>query len=145
QWRGMDWLSFPLVRHSAFEYMLFTLKEAWKKGYKRFVVLLASTGSQLDDQARIGSLLVFASEVQHAGGSVHWREADTSGYPDMRKMTLDAETVSWIRSCEPDAIIGFPFAWVYPLRQAGFDIPGEVGFASVLSSAYLSGEEPVSG
>lgn len=147
QYRSWGQLPIPTVRHSAFEYMHFTLKEVRRRGYRRIAVLLICTESATDDSARLGAVLAFQAESEPMGCTVTWHRdprpvAQTRG---RHGLSLDRSTVEWLRTYAPDAIVGFPYNWCEALGEAGFRIPEEVAYAAVISSLEYTGTTQVCG
>lgn len=139
--RVMPNLMLNLVRHSAFEFMNFTLRETIMRGYRRIAALAISSPSNEDDFARLGALLAVRDELKQMGGELELRKSNlVSSRPN-----LTEDMVAWLREYRPDAVVGFPYNWVYPLESAGFCIPQDFGFATPYSSEKFLGARVVSG
>lgn len=130
-----------LVRHSAFDFMNFTLTETIRRGYRRIAVLTTSSLSNEDDFARMGALLAVKERFGQEGGSLELRQIKAT----TAQRDLDTDTINWLKSYKPDAIIGFPYNWIYAIEKAGFRIPEDIGFASPYTSAHFPSTKAVSG
>lgn len=157
EWANADWdllsvvkisrvhpaLSFHHIRHGAFEYMLYTLNKVYQHGYRRLAVLLVSSMSDLDNTTRIGAVLAFQRHhlKQRTRCSVFIHELehlDESG-------TMSQDSLDFLREVRPDAVIAFPYIWIYGLRQAGYRIPEDMAFATPLSSVLYDSGTPTTG
>jgi DNA-binding LacI/PurR family transcriptional regulator len=128
--RAMPQFAFHLIRHSAFDYASRTLREVVARGYRRVAVLLGGSASEWDDDARLGAVLAFAQARLPSGVQLECLRTSfspTGGLP--------AKAARWVRKYRPDCVVGFPSLWLVALREAGFAIPGQFRFASIISSA----------
>lgn len=130
-------LGFHLVRHSAFDYMRLGLRKVLGSGYRRVAVLLFHSGSEQDDEARLGAVLTTRHWMEKSGGYLEWRYWEQK---DVKQP--DPECLAWLREFRPNAILAFHWAMAYPLLQAGWKIPGEVAFAAVLGPLIQYDELP---
>lgn len=137
--RALPHLAFPLIRHSAFDYAARSVREVCAAGYRRVAVLLDASTAPLDDEARLGAVLSYRELRLRKGERLEWRYRTLGEGADG---AMDGVTRSWLRTYRPDAIIGFPSYWFYWLKEAGFDVPGEVAFAAVLTG---DGDKVVAG
>ena len=118
-------LSRATIDHSAL--VLDAWDEVWKRGYRRigFGLLNRSMPARVD-QLRLGAIHICAQRVP-ARFRIPFFGPD-QGYggppPDPR------ELAAWIRRYRPDAVIGFSY-FLWALRDQGFLIPKEIGFASL--------------
>lgn len=135
--RVMPRVMFNLVRHSAFDFMNFTLRETIRRGYRKIAVIAGNSPSNEDDFARMGALLAVRDELKQMGGQLEVRKSISD--------TLDNEMVAWLKDYKPDAVIGFPYRWIYSLETAGFRIPEDFGYATPYSSLKFVGARAVSG
>lgn len=134
-------LCFHLVRHSAFDYMIFLLHEMQARGYRRIAALLIDSGAMDDEYARIGALLAFREEFTAVAGSLAFRRLPGAKVPE----ALDEDTRDWLESWQPDAVVGFPHDWIVPLRGAGYRIPESLAYATPYSSLHFQNAVPTSG
>ncbi len=140
--RGAPELPFHLVRLSPFDYMLETLAQVFARGYRRVAVLLTPSTSAHDDLARLGAIEAFAKYQMPADGALFTRRDAT--HPP-HPQPVDAATAAWLEQHRPDAVVGFPGTWIYPLTAAGYRVPQDFGFAACLAYRYLIGVPSVAG
>lgn len=142
-WLGADWsrfavvkwsriwpsLRFHLIRHSAFDFMLESLRQVVARGYRRIGVLLQTSASRQDELARIGAFCAFERECLPKGASIKlWKQADLD-----RQAPLSLTLRQQIERFRPDAILAFPYAWIDLLSHSGFRVPADFGFAALYS------------
>jgi len=128
--RAMPDIACHLVQHSAFDFMSKTLVQVVRHGYRRLAVLVMRTHSPQDDDARYGALMNFEARKLPPGVTCTWREIEGQS-----PTHLDARTLAWLRAERPDVIVAYHWTMIYPLREAGFEIPGQVALAAVLGQA----------
>lgn len=121
-------LSFPTIRHSAGDYMRMARDETIADGYRKIAFLLTSSEVPEDDETRLGAILAYGH--LHLGREItfEWRPVESETQP------LSAETARWLRRYRPDAVIAFASGCYHHLLNAGFRIPEDFGFASVIQS-----------
>lgn len=125
--RAMPDIACHLVQHSAFDFMSKALEQAVLRGYRRLAVLLMRSHSPQDDDARYGALMNFQARKLPPGVRCNWREIEGQS-----PAHLDDLTLAWLRAERPDVIVAYHWTMIYPLRDAGFEIPGKVALAAVL-------------
>lgn len=155
EWAGADWdrfavikrtrvwplLRFHLVRHSSFDFMLESLAQIFARGYRRVGVLLLRTPSGQDDLGRIGAVHAFREECMPADGRLELWAADSFA----RTRPLPAALARKIDRFAPDAILGFPYAWIEILRLGGMRVPEDIGFAAVYTHPEIAFVRGISG
>jgi LacI family transcriptional regulator len=111
------------VRPNIFQAIQLAFERAYARGYRRIGFALGHHPEVLeDDLARFGSALAF----------LHHRLPEEQRIAPYFGSIEDAEAiVKWVRHHRPDVVISFTSAHWYFLHDAGIDIPGEVGFASL--------------
>ena len=129
--RGLPRLPFHLVRHSAWDYMLGTLRQVIARGYRRLAVVLHRSLNESDDLARLGALLAAQARLFPPGTTCEHRESS----PEPGQPWLKSEDLAWVRSFRPDVLIVPHRVVIYELREAGLLPPGPFALAAVLSSA----------
>lgn len=140
--RAAPALAFHLVRLSSFDYMFETLTQVFARGYRRVAVLLTPSTSAHDDLARLGAIEAFAKYQMPADGTLFTRRCAT--HPP-HPQPVDDATAAWLEQHRPDAVVGFPGTWVYPLMATGYRVPADIGFAACLTYAGLLGVPSVAG
>lgn len=130
--RGLPHLAFNLVRHSAFDFMMTTLEEMWERGYRKLAVVLHTSSSLRDDQARLGAVLAFAEQhTGEAGFACEWRRQPAT---DFGSVIVDRVCVAWLRERRPEAVIMDLDPMVRDLIRAGMEVPGEIAAAAVITN-----------
>jgi|GEM_PF-1802485 len=136
--RGMPELAFNLVRLSTFDYMLKALETITGRGYRRVAVLMYPSASERDDLAMRGAFLAYKMKLgDNCGIALEWwdyRENLHRTRPLEASFPLEASCLKWLRKFQPDAILGFHWAFIYPLLVSGIKIPDETALAAVLST-----------
>ncbi len=126
--RGRPELPFHVIRFSAFDHMIETLRRVFHMGYRRVGVLLLPSLSAQDDLARVGAVAGYREALLPPGGALDLMLMD-SPEPDPANLLA---VRGWLRKFEPDALVMFPWA-LYRLYEAvGGTVPGPVGVASPL-------------
>lgn len=134
--RARPELRFDLIRHSAFHYASRTLREVASRGYRRIAFLLGTSAVPEDDEARLGAALGWQA-LRHARHlTLAWRtlplrlEEWKQAWP---------RTERWLRQIRPEVVVGFPDEVYWQLVRAGWQIPGQVAYASVALSDAMEG------
>lgn len=130
--RALPQLALHLVRHDPFDYMITTLEAVWQRGYRKLAVVLHTSSSRRDDQARLGAVMVFAAE--HAGEpgfTCAWRRQPI-GQPS--EPIVDGACVAWLRHGKPDVVVMDLEPMVRDLIAAGVSVPGEMAAAAVITN-----------
>jgi DNA-binding LacI/PurR family transcriptional regulator len=141
EWKECDWsrfsimksgrifsdLPFHLVRHSAFDFMRESLRRMEATRAEKTAVLLFPSGSEADDEARLGAVLTAQQRFRKQGRKLSWRvwEAEEPKEPD-------PGSLRWLEREAPDQILSFVWPIWYPLREAGWRFPEDAGYAAVL-------------
>ena len=137
--RAYPALRFHIVRLSAFDFMLETLRRVFDAGYRRVAVVSSSSVSEHDDLARFGAIAAFQQRLMPRGASLRLFPVDQG------PGGTDGRVIERVRRHRPEAIVGFPFTWFYEFRDAGVAIPEEAGFATVLAYRGLRDTPQISG
>lgn len=106
-------LSFHLIRHAAFDFATLAVQRTCEAAKKRVCVLLWETGSDIDNQARLGALLAYRENRLPRGVELEWR---------MWKGPLDRadpEALAWLLERRPDTVLLFHNVMLYALEQGG--------------------------
>lgn len=137
--RSLGSLRFHLIRHSAFDYMLETLRRVFGRGFRRVGVILSDSSSTEDDLARMGALLGYREKLLPEGAllEILCLPAHSRGEGDSLRR--------WVEEWQPDALIVFPFAFCLDLMEAGCRIPGDFELASIITYGRLSGLPAITG
>jgi len=131
-------LPFDLIRHSAFDYMRTALFHIRAAGARRIAVLLSESGVPEDDDARQAALLLARERWRSMGIRIFSREWQAE------KMKIaDKDCLEWLRTQNPDVILGLSWALLFPLLEAGWRIPEETGFVSILLSSTAQQHSPL--
>jgi len=121
-------LSFHLVRHDPFDYMLMGLRQACANGAKKVCVLLLRSESEVDNLARMGALLAFMETECPTGVRVEWRYGQGLG------QLIHAEDRDWLVAGKPDRVLLFHFYQLYELEALGLPKSFRPRFYAVLHS-----------
>ena len=143
---GIDWGRFSVVTfdqmdshplfHSVgkdvFSMVMNTCDEVAARGYRRIGAALCRHQFRiLEDDSREGALLRFQTSLakrSHAIPPFLGEHNDESGF------------LEWFRQHRPDAVIAFSVFQYYALKSAGYSIPGDVAFVSLLNDPETDGE-----
>ncbi len=137
--RSRPELRFDLIRHSAFDYMARTVREVAARGFRKVAVLLAPSEVGQDDEARLGAVLGWSALRRPKRLKIDWRMIPDASWSER---PLESDASRWLKRFVPDAVIGFPEGIYWKLKEAGFEMPGDFGFAGVLlgsGSGNISG------
>jgi hypothetical protein len=116
-------LPFHTVRPNIFKAVKLVFTELMARGYRRigFAMGRHSTAME-DDQARHGAAIAL----------------ETSYLPKNRQLPVYSgllddipSFLAWVEKCRPDVVVGFGMGYYWHLRDKGFDIPKDLGFASL--------------
>jgi len=132
--RDMPSLRFHLVRLSAFDYMLETLRGVAEAGHRRIAVVLSTSGADRDDMARQGAALAFGRQLEARGGRLLLHVCNTSHTGGPAKV---ASVTSWLRRIRATAAVVFPGNWYHPIIAAGIRVPDDLSLASPLAYQWL--------
>ncbi|MGJ3243532.1 MAG: LacI family DNA-binding transcriptional regulator [Opitutales bacterium] len=119
-------LPFHLIRHSAFDYMRLTLNRVLATGARRIAVLLVESGSFEDNEARLGAVLAARETLGKTGTRIAYRL--WSGSTEQP----DADSLAWLEREHPDVVVSVTWPPLRHLLEAGWRIPEDAGFATVL-------------
>ncbi|MDF3129473.1 LacI family DNA-binding transcriptional regulator [Kiritimatiellaeota bacterium B1221] len=127
--RSLPEIPCHFVRHSAYEFLIQSLKQVLARGFRRMAVLMMETPAGEDDESRLGAFLAFRHLYVKKGVSCQ-RRVIKGNNPTQ----LDKGTLAWLDKVQPDVIVAYHWTMVYPLMAAGYRFPGPIGFAAVLVS-----------
>jgi len=132
--RSMPDMRVDLVRLSALDYFMHAISEVVARGYRRVAVLMVTSSSERDNEARHGAFLAYAARRKPAGVELAWREVAAR-----RMDQLDAGTLEWLREWRPDAVLCYHRVIGAALAAVGdWRVPEDLGVAAVLSSQELA-------
>ncbi|MDX2111456.1 MAG: LacI family DNA-binding transcriptional regulator [Verrucomicrobiota bacterium] len=141
--RALPELRFNLVRHSAFDYMMMTLRKTVASGCRRMAIVLLESRSESDDLERLGALLAFKEKMLPPAVHCEWR---ISGSTPITNRLLDAATLLWLKEYSPDAIVVYHWSMLYQLIEEGFGIPETTSITAVLNTTeHYEGLPVISG
>lgn len=137
-----DW-PFDNVRES----MAGTLRQALARvralGYRRpGICLFHHPGDLADDHSRLGEALCDA-RLHPAKRPVPTFFDYPGNYPD--PAGFEQAVCSWFSRHRPDVVIGFVVSFLYNLRTAGWKLPGDASFLSLLIQPEDPWQRPASG
>lgn len=136
--RALPALPFHLVRHSAADYMRLTLEKVVAAGYRRIAVILHTSASEVDDDARYGVVKAFQDRRCPPGVQIAMREV-----PPAEIRNIARDTANWMVSQRPDAVILPVASMIDALHRMSPRLPAGVGVAAVLSSLGPQARGPV--
>jgi len=116
---------FHIVRPNIYQAVKMVFQELQALGYRRIGYAAGRHPQHMeDDDARFGAAVAMEVSLLRAKDRV----------PVFTGQHSDAEAlVKWVKRHNPEVVIGFSPAVFWVLRDAGFDIPGDLGFASMHS------------
>jgi len=130
--RSRTELCFDLIRHSAFGYMARAVREVAVRGYRRVAVILSDSDVEVDDEARLGAVLGWEALRKPKDFKLGWRKCSKRWLRDGER---DEHLLRWLKAFGPDAVLGFPEGVYWRLLEAGFRMPEDFGFASVVTGS----------
>jgi LacI family transcriptional regulator len=125
----------PLPYNTVRPSIQFSVHQVWERmkqlGYRRIgAAILRHEPMVEDDFSRFAAALACAALSEHADGPP---------VPPLRTpITAPSDIARWAREHRPDAVIGFHVGQYFLLRDEGFRIPEEIGFACL----HLDGADP---
>jgi len=142
EWLEFDWgqfsvvkafrawpeLSFPVIRHSADDYIQMARDQAIASGYRKMGFLLRSSSVLQDDESRLGSILAYKHLHPAEHLKMEWRVLQ-GGLTDVPE-----KVCRWLRTYQPEVVIGFPGALYHEMLDLGFRIPADFAYISVIES-----------
>lgn len=126
------------VRSDIFRSVKLMYEKLFEKGYRRIGFALGRHPEILeDDEARIGAAL----------GIVQLHSPPKNRIPPHVEQIKDRDAfLKWVRRVKPDVVAGFGAMQYYWLLESGYDVPGQIGFASMhLHQIREKGEPNYSG
>ncbi len=124
------------VRPNIFQAVKLVFMQAYQRGYRRIGFCFGQHGIILeDDEARIGTAMGLLKhlETKNRIPVFEGRFDDESG------------KLAWIKKHKPDMVIGFTDNEWYLLREAGYRMPEEIGYASLQMDNYHRLENNIAG
>lgn len=134
---------FDMVRESMSETIRQALKLARLRGYQKPGVCLFRHPADLpDDHARIGEALFqfnFSERMAVIPPFI--------GYPGegIARRRFESEFTDWFSNFKPDVVIGFVVGFYYNLVTAGWRLPEDAGFLSLIVDPSDEWQAPISG
>lgn len=132
---------FHLVRLSAFDFMWKTIDRVFAAGYRRVGVVISDSSAAHDNHARLGAVLAYQTYALPPDGRI---EIHLSPSPDPDSAASE-KLQQWLKRSGCDALVVFPFAWYYHLRELGYRIPEDFGLAAVMRYDKLRNTPELSG
>jgi DNA-binding LacI/PurR family transcriptional regulator len=128
--RSLPDLRVDLVRLSAIDYFMHALSSVVARGYRRVAVLMVTSASERDNEARHGAYLAYQARRKPIGVELAWRELPAHAIDN-----LDPATIEWLLACAPDAVLCYHWITVEALvRQLPAGMHRSLGLAAVLST-----------
>lgn len=144
--RILPWLRCRVVRHSAFDYAMETLRHVYSKGLASVAAVLTQSHSEWDDDARLGAVLAYRSQHLKAGQSLEvFLTEEVPGAHSRSRMEMYKPLSKWLESIRPQVVVGFPWTWCYVLDAFGWSIPDKVQFAAIIAPEPGQGVPPIAG
>ncbi len=112
---------FHRVSTEVFEGTRFLWETIWNRGYRRIGAALYFHPQDIQDD--------FAREAAVVNCQIRYGAPNLPIYKG--PLHDHAELVRWVREVKPDALIGFSGGQCYALRNAGYKIPEDIGFAAL--------------
>lgn len=126
------------VEHDIFESTLRLFREVQRQGYRRIGVCARCHSPRLlDDDARLGAVLAAQAQIPE-GNRVppYTGEIEASAGGDAEKM------LAWAKAHQPDAVIGFNAGDYWILRDGGYHIPQDIGYADLHTHPPADDRQP---
>ncbi len=117
---------FPLVRHDCHRQVVECFRVLSERGCRHIGFALGRHAPEHpDDIERMAAALYCQASASQRSSLPLFREslADSGG--------LRARFVDWVRTWGPDGVVGFSPAFHYWLKEAGYDVPGDIRFAAL--------------
>jgi DNA-binding LacI/PurR family transcriptional regulator len=116
-------LPFHTVRPNIFKAVKMAFVELMSRGYHRIGFAMGRHNTLMeDDQARHGAAIALESSYLPKKDQLPVYSGLIDDIPSF---------LAWVEKCRPDAIVGFGVRYYWHLREKGFVIPENIGFASM--------------
>jgi len=123
--RAVPSLTVSTICSSATQMMRLGLDEIFRKGYRSVHCIYFRSPSEIDNDARLGTILAYRQRRLPRGGRLIATEQDPSIPGEKFRDRIVSRSLRW----GADAVFAFPISLCWAYHDRGISIPSELGFA----------------